>query len=821
MTFRHPITHALLGFGLAALAAGCASDDFAGASTVKGTGGFDPQIELNPEVLAAKRPSKAMSRAEYSDITADDLSLRLTAADGSFTRTWDHLADFDADERFAVGDYTLEAFYGDESSEGFEAPYFMGSQSITVEENKVTPVAISASLANALVSLDYTDNFTSYMTSYDAEVHSAGGATTAVAAAESRPVYVKAGLVEVYVNFVKPNGKGAKLLSASFTAKPRCHYRVTFDLAEGQTSGEATLKVIYDEMLDEQDVEIDLSDELLNSPAPVVTARGFTSGEAISFVPGNAPTDPLGLDIIARGGLSRVTMTTRSASLLAQGWPAEVNLVGAPAATQGTLSSLGLQARGLYNNPEQMAVVTLTDVLGHIGLVDGDDGVSEISFVVVDAMGKASDAVTLRIEAAPLEVSLANPAPLALGQSELALDLNYNGGTPDAGVQIQYFNDRATWSTAAYTATGSAEGVYRVTLTGLPISGDLRLRAKAGNLISEEITVTRVPVTIALAASDADAFARHATATATLPADAPEGVTLDMVLASGKLAVSTDGGATYSEAPTAVSGARLTASGLEPSTTYTARFEINGTVCSDPVTFTTEAAPQLPNGNMDDWTQTAHKSNMVEYFLGGDAWGTLNGLTISQWNNGGIFAANAAYRATSGTIPTTDTPSGSGSAALIRSIAWGHGTTSAGGATILKHVDRGELYLGKWEGGGNNSVMPTYGMAFASRPASMSFYYKFVEVNGHKGSAEISVYDASGAKIADNTFEVAAQDSYVLKTLPLEYAAGAAKAARIEVIFRSTAPGVSLGKNDLNWGSGWSQTHTGSMLYIDDIVLNY
>lgn len=117
--------------------------------------------------------------------------------------------------------------------------------------------------------------------------------------------------------------------------------------------------------------------------------------------------------------------------------------------------------------------------------------------------------------------------------------------------------------------------------------------------------------------------------------------------------------------------------------------------------------------------------------------------------------------------------------------------------------------------------MPTYGIAFASRPSSLSFYYKFTEVNGQKGSAEVTVFDAAGNKLASNSFEISAQNAYVLKTLPLEYAAGAAKAARVEVIFRSSAPGVSFGKSDLTWGSGSSQTHTGSMLYIDDIEFNY
>ena len=840
MTFRHPITHALLGFGLAALAAGCSSDDFGDAGQVKGTGGFDPQIELNPEVLAAKRPSKAMSRAEYSDITAADLSLRLTSADGSSIRTWDHIADFDASERFNVGSYTLEAFYGDESSEGFESPYFLGSQQIKIEEDKVTPVAISAELANSMVSLDYTDNFTSYMTSYDAEVHSAGGATTAVDGAETRPVYVKAGAVEVYVNFVKPNGKGAKILSASFTAKPRCHYRVTFDLAEGQTSGDATLKVIYDEMLDEKDVEIELNDELLNTPAPQITANGFTSGEAIRFVPGNAPTDALSLDIIARGGLGRVTMTTRSASLLSQGWPAEVNLVGAPAATQTVLSSLGLTARGLYTNPEKMAIVTLTDVLGPIGLVDGDDGVTEITFTAVDAFGKASDAVTLRIEAAPLTVSLANASNLFVGQSEMQVDLHYNGGRPDGTVKIQYFNDRHTWTDAAYTtepvARADASDVYRATITGLPAdAGSVRLRAKVGNLISEELSVDRLPAEVSLSVTPADAFARSVTIGASLPADIAD-IAIAPVLKAGRLMLSTDGNVWSHATDVTVGADGFKVAGLTPSTTYWARFELDGTDPSRAVTFTTEAAAQLPNSDMEQWYSTDAYGNKSFWVgktdikcwypnaSGESFWATRNPRTTGQTSGTTCY-----YTSFSGTIGASGR---SGQAAEISTLGYGEGTTyshtSSGKEGNPKKRIAGMLFTGDYTVSGDNETI-TLGRPFTSRPAALSFFYKYAGVNSESFRATIIVENRDGGTVTELGSGVFTSSesvgTFTLITVPVSYSDLTKKSTHIVVKFESStadSPKVYSRQGSDGTLAGYADSkYIGTQLTVDDIELTY
>ena len=169
----------------------------------------------------------------------------------------------------------------------------------------------------------------------------------------------------------------------------------------------------------------------------------------------------------------------------------------------------------------------------------------------------------------------------------------------------------------------------------------------------------------------------------------------------------------------------------------------------------------------------------------------------------------------------------SGQGACIRTIGWGAGTTAAGSISKIKHVDRGELFLGKWGSTVSDEVLPDYGIDFASRPSGLTFKYKFTKVKNHTGYAEVRVLDASGATIAQNSTEIDSQPDYTELTLPLSYAAGSAKAARLIVIFRSTNSGKpidgnALGKSDVNTVSiQASKVHTGSELYIDDVQLNY
>ncbi len=244
-----------------------------------GLGKIAPTAEVDVSLVSTRN-----SRKEYSAVTPSDLSLKLSSADGTYSRTWESVSAFPTNQDFAVGQYLVEAFYGDESAEGFDAPYFYGSQQILVKENEQTRVTLTASLANAMIDITYTQAFQDYMTSYSAEVHSAGGAYTSYSSDETRPVYIKAGQAEVSVDFVKPNGKGAKVEVANFKAEPRHFYHLTVDMSQGSGVIESLI-VTIDETVEEETVEIDISDEVLNTSAPEVTAEGFVSGEQFSFFP--------------------------------------------------------------------------------------------------------------------------------------------------------------------------------------------------------------------------------------------------------------------------------------------------------------------------------------------------------------------------------------------------------------------------------------------------------------------------------------------------------------------------------------------------------
>ena len=833
--------------------AGC-SDSYNPNSSQNGR--IYASFDLDAEVITSAGVSKSPSRQAMA-VTASQLAIDLNSEDGRVSRHWDSPDLFPVDEDFPVGAYTMEASYGSPDDQGYDKPYYHGSTTLTVKDSETTPVSITATLANAMVSVSFTDNFKKFFQEYTPSLI-AGNANLAYDREE--PCYVTPGAVTLQLDVTKFTGAKATLTPKTFTAEPCHHYRLTVDV--NAQAGEGQLVLKYDEMLATEDVIIDLSDELINAPAPTLTPKGFNSGDEISFIAGNVPTGEKKITLIAHGGISSVAMTTTSTSLQEQGWPAEADLAAGDAALAARLKALGLSSVGLARNPEKMAVVDITEVASHIEYIDGADNTTTITFTARDNYGKESEPLTVTFAVQKLEMSLSNAGTVFEGEDRATCVLTFNGNEP-SGVKIQTRNARGSWENieAEITPVSRSAAQYNVVAKGLPTTGDVHLRATYGNQASAPIIIERATPAYAVTHRDIDVFATSAKLTLIdnptyNPASRRSRAAGDVV-ANSELYISTDGGVTYNKVSGAtLSGTTWTVTGLTPNKTYHFRATVNGqpTLAT---TLATEAATQLTNGDMNSWSEAAGDGKYQKWFYpfaenGTPVWNTYNAVTMSQTGNGGI---GYAYKATSGTISTSD--SKSGSAAQIRTVGWGSGNTAS--ANIFNrwafgtcnHVSAGQLFLGNWDNVSpvQNSV-PNYGIGFASRPASLSFWYKYAVMNrngndnGEKGVVEITLYDAANNVIATKTEKLAPNASYAninsdndwkvngtyeLKTINLDYTAAAQKAAKISVIFKSsdyTNADLEANKNQDHMRPPKPQNlnyhiYLGASLLVDDITLNY
>ncbi|MDY2640784.1 MAG: PCMD domain-containing protein [Mediterranea sp.] len=143
-----------------------------------------------------------------------------------------------------------------------------------------------------------------------------------------------------------------------------------------------------------------------------------------------------------------------------------------------------------------------------------------------------------------------------------------------------------------------------------------------------------------------------------------------------------------------------TLSGLKPATTYVYRVSVGG-VAGEEQQFTTAPATQLTDGSLDNWHQVDKLWN--PWAQGG----------TSYWDTGNRGATTVGN---SNSVPTDDTATGSGQAALLES-KW----------IVLKFA-AGNIFTGTYvKTVGTNGVLD-FGREFSSFPTKLRFSYKCAPV---------------------------------------------------------------------------------------------
>ncbi len=781
----------LTGFSVAAsllLFTGCSDDTL---HTGNRTGTIFPLVDFDPTVVTS---NSSRSGSEIEDISEEDLIITIISADGTIEEEYPY-SEFPTDKEFPVGDYTMTVTYGSDDEEGFEKPSVSGSCDLTVNEDEASTPAVVATPSKAMVYIQYDDILLGYMKSCEATLHSAGGSYIKYEDTESRPAYIIPGETSVSVSFTKQNGKQGNLQVANFETKAQHCYTLKLGLGADGYGLINGINVTYDEMLEQEDVTIDISDEVLTTPGPEIKAKGFTPGQELTIVEGTVSTDIRPeMVVIAHADIAHAVLTTQNCpSLIEKGWPTEIDITSASQSELANLRALGLRAPGLYGQPGVFGELDLSGVLPNIAPRMSSLPASEFTLVVTDKQGRVSEPMTFTVKVEHLELSMSYDGVYE-GQQTVDVNVVYNGPDLAQNVSFEYLNVRGIWAPLTINKVTPAGEDFIVTLA-IPddAKGPLTIRATTAAIQTE----LSIKTAATLSADANDVFATSAIIGVHSDEYNPADKTINLY-------ASTDGGTTYTRVNATKSGSELKVTGLQPSTTYTFRAEIDGTD-SRTVTATTEAAAQIPGSDMENWESTSVSK-------GANKWNYHN--PVSPWfsnNNIGFSKISSlAKRSGNSAVDYADSAHGGSNAGMVRTIGYGAGSTFSSSTDYLA----GELTLGEENGG----------TAFSSRPSAVKFWTLYVPHNtGDQGLCEVSVLDASGAVIASGSLKVDAVSSYTQKSIPLTYARGAGKAAKIKVRFRSSATDNYLNSNGVNSISGGDATKmfSGSYMYIDDVELAY
>ena len=211
----------------------------------------------------------------------------------------------------AEGAYQLIAKKGEDKPAEFLNPYFEGSASFTIKEQMNTPIDVTCTLANARVTVDYTNDFLEAYDEYTALLSTPyTTADVELPKGESRAVYlqVASGGTQMAV--------GIKLKKKTETTAKTYWVQTPINLARRQnvhlifkTDGEALegigLKVELDNTLEELTFTTTIPDFMWQQfKEPTLEAVEFASGDQINRI--DAYSTEYELGYVVKGGLQKL-----------------------------------------------------------------------------------------------------------------------------------------------------------------------------------------------------------------------------------------------------------------------------------------------------------------------------------------------------------------------------------------------------------------------------------------------------------------------------------------------------------------------------------
>lgn len=793
------------------------------------------------------------ANTEDDDLAPEVGDFKVALMDGNVVKTsWDKFSEYPKYAVLPVGSYTLKAYYGDVNVEGFESPYYEGTQSVVIEDDATIDASITCYLTNVKVSVEYTDAFKKYFSDYSTTVQSAGGTPVVFTKEEVRAAYVKPGVITVYSDIVKQDGKKAKLEILTIDqAKPREFYKLKLDI----DAGSSTLKISFDNTTVVEPIEINVSDDVLNMQPPFFTASGYVPGIVQEMKEGSA-ISPLSMLITARNGIKKCVLTTQSTSLVSQGWPTSIDLVNPDAEILKKMKSLGLSMRGFTANIDKMATLDFSEVTSYLQHISGDDE-SSFSLVVTDKIGRVNDAdEVIKVKALDNQFAVGAVDNVDLGVNEVTIPVTLDGDI--SKVKFQYLKDNSWLDiNVSNIATEGIQHKVKLALSFMATS-DFQIKVICGAR-SLLVAVGVNPPVFMLQASEADVWATKATIHVV---GKNEGTTEYMktqpVVIEYIKNVDFETGNWIVPEQTK-DGNVITITGLpkdsEKTNTYKLKAKSGEMWSTNILDITTEKALQVPNAGFESWYERWLFKNTI-FLSGGEDmyafypyaesegdkwWSTRNDRTTQAYSG----VASWYYCSFPGTVPTAKTgwtaynhlikyggqsslkiEAHTGSTAMEISTV-GHGannwTSQSAAQNDVDYRTPGALFIGTFD---RSSQVETLGHKFESRPSAIEFYYKFYSYNNESAEAYAILYDEQKQEIGKGELIISnSVGTYTKGIFTLDYSMRK-KASYITIVFLSSnaaSPAtLAIKGNKGAWNAGYGDSrHIGSVLTVDDVNLIY
>ena len=235
----------------------CTNEEPKGEANEKAQVCFDLTISSEVDV----------TRANLSCTTpaAEDFALKIEGVGHTYTKEYATIAEFNEDNYLHLGSYKATVTAGDIAEEGYDKATFVGGEEFVVEARKETSVEITATIANALVKVETTEDFNNYFVGgVSLELETALGNKFDVSS-QSEPLFIAPGEFTVNGTATKQanqsGAEGATITLPEYkmeSAAVQTLYTVKFDVKD---AGRATLEItLNEELVASVDIEQELND---------------------------------------------------------------------------------------------------------------------------------------------------------------------------------------------------------------------------------------------------------------------------------------------------------------------------------------------------------------------------------------------------------------------------------------------------------------------------------------------------------------------------------------------------------------------------------
>lgn len=157
-----------------------------GKSRIEGEGRVEFEVSSNQDVTD-------VTKSNVSDYTALPAAEDFTLAifDESDAQVWTgKISDWDSDALLPAGSYTVEASYGNLEDEGFDKPYFTGSQTFMLKGGETVNVPVPVSLGNTIIRISCSKNFNDYYKDYTFRLTRDGSEIASFVKGETRGAFI-------------------------------------------------------------------------------------------------------------------------------------------------------------------------------------------------------------------------------------------------------------------------------------------------------------------------------------------------------------------------------------------------------------------------------------------------------------------------------------------------------------------------------------------------------------------------------------------------------------------------------------------------------